>query len=61
MWCARRCMATLADVIVSGLPQPNPFELTEIRIRMTRVPGQRYWRIEEVPDATPIFQKYFGE
>ncbi len=50
-----------ADVVVSGLPQPNPFDLTEIRIRMTRVAGQRYWRIEEVPDATPIFQKYFGE
>jgi len=50
-----------ADVIVSGLPQPNPFDLTEIRIRMMRVPGQRYWRIEEVPDATPIFQKYFGQ
>ena len=50
-----------AEVIVSGLPQPNPFNLTEIRIRMTRVAGQRYWRIEEVPDATPIFQKYFGE
>lgn len=50
-----------ADVIVSGLPQPNPFDLTEIRIRMTRVPGQRYWRIEEVPDATPLFQKYFGQ
>lgn len=50
-----------AEVIVSGLPQPNPFDLTEIRIRMRRVPGQRYWRIEEVPDATPIFQKYFGE
>lgn len=50
-----------ADVMVTGLPQPNPFDLTEIRIRMTRVPGQRYWRIEEVPDATPIFQKYFGQ
>jgi hypothetical protein len=50
-----------ADVIVSGLPQPNPFGLTEIRIRMTRMPGQRSWRIEEVPDATPIFQKYFGQ
>lgn len=50
-----------ADVIVSGLPKPNPFDLTEIRIRMTRVPGARYWRIEEAPDATPIFQKYFGQ
>jgi hypothetical protein len=51
----------VADVIVSGLPQPNPFDLREIRIRMIRVPGQRYWRIEEVPDATPIFQKYFRQ
>ncbi len=50
-----------ADVIVSGLPQPNPFGLTEIRIRMTRVPDRRYWRIEEVPDAMPIFQKYVGQ
>jgi hypothetical protein len=50
-----------ADVIVSGLPQPNTFNLTEIRIRMTRVPGQLYWRIEEVPDATPIFQRYLGQ
>jgi hypothetical protein len=50
-----------AEVTVSGLPQPNPFDLTEIRVRMTRVPGQRYWRIEEVPDARPIFQKYFGQ
>ncbi len=49
-----------ADVTVAGLPQPNPFDLTELRIRMMRVPGQRYWRIEEVPDTTPIFQKYFG-
>lgn len=50
-----------ADVIVAGLPQPNPFGLTEVRIRMTRVPGQRYWRIEQVPDAIPIFAKYFGQ
>ena len=50
-----------ADVIVAGLPQPNPFNLTEIRIHLQRVPGTRYWRIEQVPDATPIFQKYFGE
>ena len=50
-----------ADVVVNGLPQPNPFDLTEIRIRMTRVQGTRYWRIEEIPDATPIFQRYFGQ
>jgi hypothetical protein len=50
-----------ADVIVAGLPQPNPFDLAEIRVRMQRVPGTRYWRIEQVPDATPIFQKCFGE
>ena len=34
-----------------ALPQPNPFQLTEIRIRMVRVSGQRYWRIEQVPEA----------
>ncbi len=51
----------VADVTVEGLPQPNPFQLNEIRVRMKRVPGQRYWRVEEVPDATPIFRKYFGE
>jgi hypothetical protein len=50
-----------ADVTIAGLPQPNPLGLTEIRIHMQRMPGTRYWRIEEVPDATPIFQKYFGE
>lgn len=50
-----------AEVVVSGLPQPNPFDLTEIRIRMQRVPGTRRWRIEQVPDAKPIFLKYFGE
>jgi hypothetical protein len=48
-----------ADVYISGLPQPNPFDLKEIRVRMARVPGQRIWRIEEIPDATPIFAKYF--
>ncbi len=50
-----------ADVVVAGQPQPNPFGLTEVRVRMSRVAGTRYWRIEEVPDATPIFQRYFGE
>jgi hypothetical protein len=50
-----------ADITIAGLPQPNPLGLTEIRIRMQRVPGTRYWRIEQVPDAAPIFQKYFGD
>ena len=50
-----------ADVMIGGLPQPNPFDLTEIRIRMRRIPSSRRWRIEQVPDATPIFVKYFGE
>lgn len=49
-----------ADVLVGGLPQPNPLGLNEIRIRMQRIPNTREWRIEEVPDATPIFEKYFG-
>jgi hypothetical protein len=48
-----------ADVYIGGLPQPNPFDLTEIRVRMVRVPDKRIWRIEEIPDATPIFAKYF--
>lgn len=49
-----------ADVYVGGLPQPNPFDLTEIRVRMVRIPNSRQWRVEEIPDATPIFTKYFG-
>ena len=48
-----------ADVYIGGLPQPNPFDLNEIRVRMVRVPNSRLWRIEEIPDATPIFAKYF--
>jgi hypothetical protein len=48
-----------ADVYVGGLPQPNPFDLNEIRVRMVHVPNTRMWRIEEIPDATPIFAKYF--
>ena len=48
-----------ADVYIGGLPQPNPFDLTEIRIRMERIPNTRIWRIEEIPDAAPIFAKYF--
>ena len=50
----------IADVVIVGLPQPNPFDLNEIHIRMVRIPNSRQWRIEEVPDATPIFSKYFG-
>ena len=38
-----------ADVTVAGLPQPNPFGLTELQIRMARIPNTRQWRIEEVP------------
>jgi len=48
-----------ADVFIGGLPQPNPFDLNEIRVRMIRVPNTRIWRIEEIPDAAPIFAKYF--
>ena len=49
-----------AEAFIGGLPQPNPFDLTEIRVRMERIPNSRYWRIEEVPDATPIFARYFN-
>jgi hypothetical protein len=50
----------VADVVVAGLPQPNPFGLTELRIRMARIPNSRQWRIEEIPDAPAIFAQYFG-
>lgn len=49
-----------ADVVIAGLPQPNPFGLTELKVRMARIPNTRLWRIEEIPDATAIFAKYFG-
>lgn len=48
-----------ADVVIVGLPQPNPFDLNEVHVRMARIPNSRQWRIEEIPDATPIFAKYF--
>lgn len=48
-----------AEVFVGGLPQPNPFDLNEIRVVMVRIPGTRKWKIEEIPDATPIFSRYF--
>ena len=48
-----------ANVYIGGLPQPNPFNMNEIRVRMVRMPNSRFWRIEEIPDATPIFTKYF--
>jgi|SRR6516162_8022164 hypothetical protein len=48
-----------ADVLLGGLPQPNPFDLTEIGVRMVRIPNSRQWRIEEIPDVTPIFERYF--
>ena len=50
----------VADVVIGGLPQPNPFGLTELTVRMVRIPNTRRWRIEEVPDAPAIFAKYFG-
>jgi len=46
-----------ADVFIGGLPQPLDFN--EIKVRMVRMPEKRIWRIEEIPDATPIFAKYF--
>jgi len=49
-----------ADVYVGGLPQPNPFDLQQILITMVRVPQTRIWRIEEIPDATPVFARYFN-
>lgn len=38
-----------AEVVLTGFPQPNPFEVTEFRFRMARIPDTRRWRIVEAP------------
>ena len=46
-----------AEVLIEGIPQPNPFDLTRIRLRMARIPNSRSWRIEEIPDVGQAFAK----
>ena len=46
-----------AEVLIEGIPQPNPFDLTQIRLRMARIPNSRSWRIEEIPDVGRAFAK----
>jgi hypothetical protein len=59
----RQCVSSgnTAEVLVSGLPQPNRFELKEIRLRMARIPNWRSWRIVEEPDVAQVFAKLLNE
>lgn len=59
----RQCVRSgnTAEVLVSGLPQPNRFELKEIRLRMARIPNSRSWRIVEAPDVAQVFARLLNE
>ena len=39
-----------AEVVIGGIPQPNPAQITEVHLRMARIPNSRSWRIEEIPE-----------
>lgn len=59
----KKCVVagSTAEVLVEGVPQPNPFELKEIHLRMARNPNSRSWRIVEVPDVGQAFVKLLDE
>jgi hypothetical protein len=40
-----------AEVVIRGIPQPNPAQITEVHLRMARIPDSRNWRIEEIPEV----------
>ena len=46
-----------AEVVIRGLPQPNPAQITEVHLRMARIPDSRNWRIEEIPELTQAYLK----
>ena len=46
-----------AEVLIRGMPQPNPAQLTEVHLRMARVPDSRNWRIEEIPEIAEAYIK----
>jgi hypothetical protein len=46
-----------AEVVFTGLPQPNDFDLKEIHLRRARIPQTRNWRIVGAPDVNGIFQR----
>lgn len=46
-----------ADVVLDGIPQPNPLGLKTFRLRMARIPNARRWRVVELPDFGAAFAK----
>jgi len=46
-----------AEVVIRGIPQPNPAQITEVHLRMARIPDSRNWRIEEIPEVGQAFVK----
>lgn len=46
-----------AELQIGGILQPNPAQLTEVHLRMARVPNSRNWRIEEIPEIAQVYAK----
>lgn len=46
-----------AEVLIGGIPQPNPAQITEIHLRMAQIPNSRSWRIEEIPELAQAIAK----
>jgi Protein of unknown function (DUF2939) len=46
-----------AEVVIDGIPQPNPAQITEVHLRMARIPNSRDWRIEEIPELAQAYVK----
>ena len=46
-----------AEVLIRGIPQPNPAQISEIHLRMARIPSSRRWRIEEIPELAQAYLK----
>jgi hypothetical protein len=46
-----------AEVVIRGIPQPNPAQITEVHLRMARIPNSRNWRIEEIPELAQALVK----
>jgi hypothetical protein len=44
-----------AEVVIRGIPQPNPAEITEVHLRMARILDSRKWRIEEIPELAQAY------
>jgi DUF2939 family protein len=46
-----------AEVVIRGLPQPNPAQITDVHLRMARIPDSRNWRVEEIPELAQALVK----